>query len=81
VEQKRLKILRQRTKKHDSIGDKVLHFYEGKNVRVQIETELLQASCNYSSEQCTYRNMRARFRIEQHGKPTLIYDAVGYSGS
>ena len=73
-----LLVLKEATPK---IGDRFLETYRAKNIRVLIQIELLPARCHYADEQCTYRNMRARIRVERVEKPTQIYDAVGYSGS
>ena len=81
VERGDTKVLRRKNALHDSIGDRFLETYRAKNIRVLIQIELLPARCHYADEQCTYRNMRARIRVERVEKPTQIYDAVGYSGS
>jgi hypothetical protein len=80
VKEKETRIIFRKSARHDSVGDRLVQVFEGEGLKVRLEIEYLPA-CDYSSEQCTYRNVFARIVVTRPGKKALHYEGVGYGGS
>jgi hypothetical protein len=79
-ETKRIALRRQRGGNTETIGDIDRILYEGQGVVVRLDLQLLRG-CDYSKENCTYRNYLAGFVVRFASGSQLTFQGVGYGGS
>ena len=74
------KIAYQRKRRINSVGDRERVTYRAGRFNVQIDLTYLPG-CDYSFDQCTFRNYHASFRLLYPDGTLLQFQGVGYSGS
>ncbi len=76
----RSKIISRKNSKFVSAGDQTAAYFVGPGLKLRITYTVLPG-CDHRSDQCTYYDYKAQFKLSQIGKKTLIYEGVGEVGS